>query len=92
VVEQEKDVFLDFEYRSELFRKQTVEGMAKHLLNILNEVVTRPQVKIANVEMLGREEENRLITEVKIDEDTAYPIDKEPGPVESTKINAEFDF
>ena len=55
----------DVKYRTSLFKKQIIEQMIHHYINILEEVVEDPQVLISEIKMLSKKETKRLIQEVK---------------------------
>lgn len=64
-----------FEFCTELFRKETVARMAKHYLNILDVIVSQPEIKLSDIEMI-LEEEKQLILGNFNDTGTEYPADK----------------
>jgi non-ribosomal peptide synthetase component F len=76
-VEIGKKIQLNFDYRTRLFKRETIEGMSRHFLNILNEVIIKPVIKIADINMLTPEEREPLKEIIK----------KAPG-----KLEANFNF
>ena len=52
-----------FEYCTKLFKKETIERMARHLLNIYNNFTKNPSVKINEIDYLSATEESKLINE-----------------------------
>jgi amino acid adenylation domain-containing protein len=83
---------LDFEYSRRLFRKQTIKRMAKHLINILDEVTAHPQIKISEINMLSEEEKIRLIEEIR-KEDHIIPVkNRKKNQDKIKKIEVEFGF
>jgi len=59
-VETDEGIQFRLEYNTKLFKRETMVWMSRNLLNILNEVVTNPEVKITDIEMLGVEEKRRF--------------------------------
>ncbi len=55
------DIELELEYRSELFRPQTIERMAAHLLRILEQVSAQPQLTLAQIALLDEEEREQVL-------------------------------
>jgi non-ribosomal peptide synthetase component F/NRPS condensation-like uncharacterized protein len=63
VFENETGVRFDLEYCTALFRQETMERLAVHFTNILNEVVNRPGVLLSEIDMLSDRERDRLLDE-----------------------------
>lgn len=62
VIEQrDQELVLEFEYCTELFRKETIERLSLHYVNVLKEVVANPRVKLSDIDMLTAEEISRLV-------------------------------
>ncbi len=57
----ENVINLVFGYATNLFRETTVERMAQHFINIIDEVTSNPKIKIAEIEIVSREEKEYLI-------------------------------
>ncbi len=55
------DIELELEYRSELFRPQTIERMAVHLLRILEQVSAQPQLTLAQIALLDEDEREQVL-------------------------------
>lgn len=49
------------EYNSDLFKKSTIERMAEHFHNILAIVMENPEMQLAEIEILSREERTRIL-------------------------------
>ncbi len=64
-VEEPAAITLDFEYDSHLFKGKTIEGMAGHLLSILEEVVANRDVKLVEISMISEEEKKGMIHQIK---------------------------
>jgi hypothetical protein len=63
VFEDETGIRFNLEYSTALFRKDTMERLALHFINILNEVVKRPGVVLSEFDMLGDRETGQLLEE-----------------------------
>ncbi|MCK4258418.1 MAG: non-ribosomal peptide synthase/polyketide synthase [Halanaerobiales bacterium] len=62
-VKKNQKIEFTFEYSTDLFKQQTIEQMAKHLINILRKIVKNPEIKLAEIEMLSDKERKQLIEE-----------------------------
>jgi amino acid adenylation domain-containing protein len=51
-------------YRTELFKRETIEQMIRHFKNILKHVLDNPDVKIAEISMLDARERERIMEKV----------------------------
>ncbi|MFZ5988545.1 MAG: amino acid adenylation domain-containing protein, partial [Bacillota bacterium] len=63
------------EYNTGLFRKETIERLAKHFINIVDEIIQRPCKKISEIEMLTEEEKNQILFDFN-NTKAGYPMDK----------------
>ncbi|MFD7523071.1 amino acid adenylation domain-containing protein [Paenibacillus chitinolyticus] len=50
-----------FEYATSLYKKETIERMAKHYEQLLNAIVKSPEVKIADLELVTPSEKEQLL-------------------------------
>ncbi len=66
---------LNFEYCTNLFKKETVERLSSHFINILNFIVNNYEAKIKDIEMLSSEEKNKILCEFN-NTKMYYPQDK----------------
>jgi len=91
-VERRKETSLFFEYKRALFKERTIEKMAGHLKNILEEVIASPGIKIGDINMLTPGEKSELVKQVRSRDN----IRREgPGPENRPKRvtgKVEFDF
>lgn len=55
------EVQFEIEYCLKLFRRETVEKLLQHYLNIIKEVLDNPAKKIADIQMLSQEEKRQLL-------------------------------
>jgi tyrocidine synthetase-3 len=59
-IEQEGgDTAIEFEYRTEIFRDETIRRLAARYLNVLRQIVTNPKVKLSDISMFTPEERVR---------------------------------
>jgi amino acid adenylation domain-containing protein len=61
--ETEDGISFELEYCTRLFKKETIERMAGHFLNIIRETANHPEIKLSEIEMLSPEEKNQLLHE-----------------------------
>ncbi|MCP5105114.1 MAG: non-ribosomal peptide synthetase, partial [bacterium] len=80
------EIELIFDYRRKLFKKETIGQMSRHFLNIIVEAAGNPGVKLLDIEMIKKEEEQELIKMIK--NGPAAQL----GTTVTKKIEAEFDF
>lgn len=60
-VEMNQEVEINFEYCTKLFKKETIERLAGHYLNILHHILQNPDQKISDLEMVLTEEKQQII-------------------------------
>ncbi|MGC2775264.1 MAG: amino acid adenylation domain-containing protein, partial [Bradyrhizobium sp.] len=65
IEQQDHQLVLEFEYCTDLFRKETIERMSSHYLNILEEVTGNPHVRLADITMLDEAEKRRIAPPAK---------------------------
>jgi amino acid adenylation domain-containing protein len=51
----------EFEYRKKIFKIETITRMSRHYLNILEEIVSNPNIHLSEIQMLDEGEENRIL-------------------------------
>ncbi len=49
------------EYRTSLFKKESIERLAEHFIQIADEVVSNPEMQLAEVETITEDEKQRLL-------------------------------
>ncbi len=74
-VEQDDCIKLDLQYSTDLFSRLTIEQMAKHFVNIVREVVDKPEIRLAEIDMLTPTEKQQLVVDFN-DTFVEYPTDK----------------
>jgi len=52
---------LSFEYATKLFKKSFIENMSRHYCNILNSILGNINIKIADIDMLSKEEKHTIL-------------------------------
>lgn len=75
VVEDDGKLFLNWEYRTGLFREETIERLAEHYKNILKSIINNPEQKLKDLNILSDEEKHMLLYDFN-KADAAYPEDK----------------
>jgi non-ribosomal peptide synthetase component F len=61
---EKKDVILfALNYRTPLFRKETAQRLSHHFINILKKIVENPGVYLTDIDMLGKQEKERVVLE-----------------------------
>ncbi|MCK4258406.1 MAG: amino acid adenylation domain-containing protein [Halanaerobiales bacterium] len=73
--EKEQRINFRLDYRTTLFKKDTIEKMARYFVNILQEIVQESEIRIEAIQMISLEERDRLIYEFN-DTRVEYSNDK----------------
>jgi tyrocidine synthetase-3 len=73
--ETDREIRLNLEYCARLFKKETVAGLAKHFLKILEQITAAAQVKLAEIDIVTESEKKRLLIDFN-DTRAEYPKDK----------------
>ena len=73
--EVEEEIILNLEYSTKLFKRETIERMVEHFINILKAVATDTKIKLSEIDMLTEEEKHKLLYEFN-DTYADYPRDK----------------
>ncbi|MDY6949877.1 MAG: amino acid adenylation domain-containing protein [Thermodesulfobacteriota bacterium] len=66
---------LRLEYATDLFKEETIERFAGYYRNILKEVVTNPQIRLLEIDMLPASEKHQLLVQFN-DTHASYPKEK----------------
>lgn len=66
---------INFEYCTELFKKQTIERLFEHYMNVINSIMADSNVKIKDIEIISEEEKNKILYEFN-DTQMDYPRNK----------------
>ncbi|OPY29541.1 MAG: 3-hydroxypropionyl-coenzyme A synthetase [Methanobacterium sp. PtaU1.Bin242] len=59
-MERGDGIIFNLEYCTKLFKKETIEKFAKHYVNILEEIVKNPYLKLKEINILTEEEKNTI--------------------------------
>lgn len=70
-----EEIFLDFEYRTKLFKRDTIARMSTHLQQIFIAVTRDRDCRLKDIQMLTTEERDQLLTEFN-DTSADYPAEK----------------
>lgn len=73
--ERENGISFIFEYCSKLFKKETIERMAKHFTNILEEIIDEPELRLSQINMMSIAETEQILNEFN-DTYSIYPRNK----------------
>ncbi len=73
--EMGNSLYLELEYSSKIFKKETVERFFKHYENILKQIVAGLDVKLCNIQLLLEEEKHQILTEFN-NTDVVVSMDK----------------
>lgn len=71
-IEKENKISLSLDYCTELFRRETMECMLQHFIQILNTVADNPITKIEDIDMMGTEEKRAVLVDFN-ETKTNYP-------------------
>ncbi|MBW7477858.1 AMP-binding protein, partial [Paenibacillus oenotherae] len=72
VVEGAQGLRCNFEYRTSLFRRETVERMASHWLRLVAAIAREPELKLAEIDLMGEEEKQQVLKQFNATE-AAFP-------------------
>ncbi len=59
----DEEIILNLDYSIKLFKRETVERMLSHLRNIFKVVAANSKVKLSDIEMLTKEEKDKILNE-----------------------------
>ena len=66
---------INFEYSTDLFKEQTIKVMLEHYLNAIDVVINNPNVKINEINIIGKKEKNKILYDFNKTK-MSYPRDK----------------
>ncbi len=66
---------LTLEYRTKLFKEETIKRFTQYFAKILTTVTRNPEIKLADIEMISEDEKTRILSELN-DTEKVYPEDK----------------
>ncbi len=73
--ETDDEIDCILEYRTQLYKRDTIKRLGKHFISIIKEITNNPKVKLAEIEMITKEEKQQVLyqfNDTKVD----YPKDK----------------
>ncbi|MCK4259133.1 MAG: amino acid adenylation domain-containing protein, partial [Halanaerobiales bacterium] len=62
-VKTDEGIQCSLEYRTKLFKKETIERFAGHLENVIYQVVEEPELAVSDIEIISEEEKEQLLFE-----------------------------
>ena len=66
---------INIEYCTDLFKKQTIEKLFEHYMNVIDNIILDSNKKIKNIDIVSEEEKNKILYEFNATE-MDYPKDK----------------
>ena len=60
-MEAETEIQFSLEYRTSLFKEETIRGMIGHFLKLIQGVIREPEAQIAELELLKEEEKQQIL-------------------------------
>ena len=75
IVPNGETLSLSFEYATKLFDEGFIKNLSNHYINILNAILENTEIKIANIDMLSKEEKNKILYDFN-NTKADYPKDK----------------
>ncbi|MCA4900410.1 MAG: amino acid adenylation domain-containing protein [Cytophagales bacterium] len=75
VAEAEGKLSFDFEYATDLFKRETIERFVAYLKQIVYAVINEPNIKLEAINLLSADERNKVLYEFN-DTSVPYPKDK----------------
>ncbi|PGU34772.1 non-ribosomal peptide synthetase, partial [Bacillus cereus] len=74
-LEEESVLQFSIEYRSKLFKKETIDKLGRHFIKLLEEIATNYKVEISEFELMTVRERNQILYEFN-NTKAEYPSDK----------------
>ena len=65
-VPEENKIKLSFEYATSLFEEEFILELSNHYLNIIKAVLENNEIKISEIDMLAKEEKNKILNEFNL--------------------------
>ncbi|WP_097004911.1 non-ribosomal peptide synthetase [Lacrimispora amygdalina] len=60
-IETQEGISFELEYGIKLYKKETMEALSEHFVNILKEVAENPEVKLKDIQILDEEERKKIL-------------------------------
>nr|NIM12671.1 amino acid adenylation domain-containing protein [Candidatus Aminicenantes bacterium]NIM79384.1 amino acid adenylation domain-containing protein [Candidatus Aminicenantes bacterium]NIN18661.1 amino acid adenylation domain-containing protein [Candidatus Aminicenantes bacterium]NIN42550.1 amino acid adenylation domain-containing protein [Candidatus Aminicenantes bacterium]NIN85316.1 amino acid adenylation domain-containing protein [Candidatus Aminicenantes bacterium] len=61
--EAEEEIYFTLEYCTRLYKRETMERMAQHFINIIVEIVKDPGIELSAIRMISQKEKSQLLEE-----------------------------
>ncbi|MCW1242733.1 amino acid adenylation domain-containing protein, partial [Bacillus pretiosus] len=74
-VEEKNEIKISLGYATSMYKRETMERMANHFLNIIRELVESTELKLKEMEIISENEKDKLLLEFN-DWNVDYPKDK----------------
>jgi amino acid adenylation domain-containing protein len=58
-----EEIHFTLEYCTRLYKRETMEQLARHFIHIIKEVVKNPAIRLANIQVISQEEKKQLLEE-----------------------------
>ncbi|UCH96650.1 MAG: AMP-binding protein, partial [Candidatus Aminicenantes bacterium] len=55
------EIYFTLEYYTRIFSRKTIERLVKHSLNIIRQVIIKPDIKLSDIDVLSKEEKQELL-------------------------------
>jgi amino acid adenylation domain-containing protein len=75
---EKEEIFVEIEYYSAIFKKETIIRLAKHFKKLVKEVISHPLIQLDDIDIISEEEKQQLLVQFN-DTFTAYPREKTIG-------------
>ncbi|HEX2924724.1 MAG TPA: amino acid adenylation domain-containing protein [Ruminiclostridium sp.] len=75
IIEGSKDLCINFDYCTKLYKEETVRKLAGHFINILYSVSSNPDIKLGDIDVLSDDDKKQLLYEFN-DTGADYPKTK----------------
>jgi amino acid adenylation domain-containing protein len=75
VSETGEDVYINIEYYTAVFRKDTITRLIQHFKKVIKEVTANPALQLKNIDILSRQEKQKLLQQLN-DTKRDYPRDR----------------
>jgi amino acid adenylation domain-containing protein/non-ribosomal peptide synthase protein (TIGR01720 family) len=78
VYEEEEDVFVDIQYYTAIFKRETIARLARHFKKVVKESAANPTIQLKAIDILSQQEKQQLLFQFN-DTKTLYPREKTIG-------------
>ncbi|WP_143152559.1 non-ribosomal peptide synthetase, partial [Clostridium cavendishii] len=74
-IEGKDNIYLNLEYAKKLYKKETIERMKEHFLNLVKKIITNRNIKIKDIEIINEDEKKKLLIDFN-NTTVKYPSNK----------------